>query len=171
MRAMSNANGIPLLAALLAACHGDSTPAPAPVQKPHVKFHAAAQPGQTSAQMTAGMVEAVTMGNATAPVDVKFTLATRPAVGQPLEIVLVVVPQVAGTASLQFTGSDGLELAAGAGSTDIPSVDPTQAYRVTVAATPTAGGVQLLGLTVSLTHDGGTEARTFSVPIIVTAGD
>ena len=89
--------------------------------------------------------------------------------GQPLEIVIAIMPQIAGSITLQVTGSDGLQLAPGVGALQIPSVEPTQAYRVTIATTPTADGVQLLGLNVSVTHDDTTETRSFAVPIIVAA--
>jgi hypothetical protein len=77
------------------------------------------------------------------------------------------LPQAAGSATLQVSGSDGLQLAPGVGPVEIPSVEATQAYRVTIATTPTIAGVQLLGLSVALTHDDSTETRTFSIPLIV----
>jgi hypothetical protein len=113
------------------------------------------------------MVEAVTIGKSTVPVALKFDLPGRPTVGQPLEIVIAILPQITGSATLQVTGSDGLQVAPGVGTIEIPSVEPTQAYRVSIATTPTAEGVQLLGLNVSVTHDDTTEVRSFLVPVIV----
>jgi hypothetical protein len=40
-------------------------------------------------------------------------------------------------------------------------------YRQSVKVTPTADGVLLLGLTVSLKHDEMIESRAFSIPLIV----
>ena len=78
----------------MAACHGESgdapvaastaTHAPAPVKR-----------GPTPEELTAGMVEAVTVGKSTLPVLVKFDLPARPVVGQPLEVIVAVMPQVA----------------------------------------------------------------------------
>jgi hypothetical protein len=152
---------------LLAACHGDSNPATVPSGSAHAKESAAVKRGPTPEELTAGMVEAVTNGKSAVPVTLKFDLAERPTVGKPLEIVIAVMPQVTGAASLQVTSSEGLQLAPGVGTVNIPSVEPTQAYRVTINATPTADGVQLLALNVSLTHDELTETRSFSVPVIV----
>jgi hypothetical protein len=43
-------------------------------------------------------------------------------------------------------------------------------YRLSIPLTPTADGVHLLGLSVSLKDDDSSEARSFSVPIIVAPG-
>jgi hypothetical protein len=154
-------------AVLLAACHGEpkqapaATPAPAAVA-PVVKR------GPTPDELTAGMVEAVTIGKSTAPVAVKFDLPERPSVGKRFEIVIAVLPQIAaGSAMVQVSGSDGLQLAPNLAPIEIPSLDPGQVYRLSIPVTPTADGVHLLGLSVSLKEDDSAESRSFSVPIIV----
>ncbi|MEA3149338.1 MAG: hypothetical protein QOD56_277 [Gammaproteobacteria bacterium] len=152
---------------VLTACHGDSHPAPVDNLTPH-KHAPIVKRGPTPDEMTAGMVEAVTMGRSTVPVAVKFELGNRPTVGQPLDVVLAVMPQIlADPAVLTVTGSDALRLAAGFRPIEIPEVDPAQVYRQNVRVTPTLEGVQLLGLSVALNHDEITETRTFAVPIIV----
>jgi hypothetical protein len=169
---MTKGRTAPLFAMLLlAACHGDSNQAPQVSVAQQAKTQAAVKHGPTPDELTTGMVEAVTLDKSAVPVDVKFDLPERPVMGHPLEIVIAVMPHVAGSAALQITGSDGLQLAPGVGTVQIPAVEPTQAYRVTIATTPTAEGVQLLGLSVSLTHDDTTETRSFSVPVIVAPGD
>ena len=154
-------------AVLLAACHGEpkqapaATPAPAAVA-PVVKR------GPTPDELTAGMVEAVTIGKSTAPVAVKFDLPERPSVGKRFEIVIAVLPQIAaGSAMVQVSGSDGLQLAPNLAPIEIPSLDPGQVYRLSIPVTPTADGVHMLGLSVSLKEDDSAESRSFSVPIIV----
>ncbi|MDP9014175.1 MAG: hypothetical protein M3O41_16255 [Pseudomonadota bacterium] len=171
---MTEGRILPLLAVLLAACpgltgcHGDTDQAPAVRVAPQPRAPVAVKPGPTPEELTAGMVEAVTVGRSTVPVTVKFDLPQRPVVGQPLEVVLAVIPQTtAGSASLQVIGGDGLQLAPGMGPVEIPSIDPTQVYRARVMLTPTADGLQLLGLNISLKHDDTNEARSFSVPLIV----
>jgi hypothetical protein len=114
------------------------------------------------------MVEAVTVGKSTVPVAVKFDLSVRPTVGQPLEVSLAVLPRIgADPAVLAVDESAGLQLAPGSARIEIPAVQPGQVYRQTVTVTPTAEGVQLLGVQVSLKHDDMSETRTFSVPVIV----
>ena len=155
---------------LLTACHGDSNPALQPAA-PHIAPQAANRV-KTPDELTAGMVEAVTVGKSAVPIAIKFDLASRPTLGQPLEIALAVMPQFAGSVSLQVTGSNGLQVAPGSATIDIPAIDPSQAFRIKVTATPTADGVQLLGVSASVTHDSTTDTRSFAIPIIVeAAGD
>ena len=157
-------------ALLLAACHGhDSNQAPETgVNKLPTKAPVPAKRGPTPEELTAGMVEAVAVGKSSVPVALKFDLPTRPEVGQPLEIVLGVLPQEpAGAASLKVNGSEALQPAPGNAVIEVGAVDPTEAYRVTVTVTPTAEGVQFLGVDVSLRRDDATDTRSFSIPIIV----
>ena len=168
---MINGRTVGLCAALLlAACHGnDSNQAPvAGVNKLPTQALVAAKHGPTPEELTAGMVEAVGVGKSSVPVALKFDLPARPEVGQPLEIVLGVLPQGAsGTASLKVSGSPGLQPAPGNAVVDVGAVDPAEAYRVSVTVTPTAEGVQFLSVDVSLRRDDSTDTRSFSIPIIV----
>jgi hypothetical protein len=152
---------------LLTACHGESKQAPAVTPAP-ASVAPVVKRGPTPEELTAGMVEAVTIGKSTAPVAVKFDLPKRPAVGARFEIVIAVLPQIAAnSATVQVVGSEGLQLAPNFAPIEIPSLDPTQVYRLTIPVTPTADGVHLLGLSVSVKQDDLAESRTFSVPVIV----
>jgi hypothetical protein len=168
---MINGRTVALCAALLlAGCHGsDSNQAPTTgVSKLPTKAPVAAKTGPTPEELTAGMVEAVGVGKSSVPVALKFDLPTRPEVGQPLEIVLGVLPhEPASAASLKVSGSEGLQPAPGNTVVEVGAVDPAEAYRVTVMVTPTAEGVQFLAVEVGLKHDDVTDARSFSIPIIV----
>lgn len=158
-------------AALLAACSGNSNPTPAATHVTHVSKPAAPKAKATPAELTAGMVEAVTVGKSTVPVALKFDVTAHPLVGKPLDVIVAVMPQIAADAAvLTVTDSGSLTLPTGSGPAEIPAVDPTEVYRQAVTVTPTAEGVQLLALSVSLKHDEITETRLFSVPIIVTSG-
>ncbi len=159
-----------LCAAALAASCGGSNSAPVPTAVRQVKRPAVPKPGPTPAELTAGMVEAVTLGKSTVPVALKFEIASQPTVGKPFEVALAIMPQIAaGPAVLDVTDSDNLRLPSGSSPIEIPAVDPAQVYRQTLQVTPTAEGVQLLGLSISLKHDEITETRMFSVPLIVVA--
>jgi hypothetical protein len=153
---------------LLAACQRQTGATPAVTPAVTTGNSAAAKPGPTAAEQTAGMVEAVTVGKSTVPVAVKFDFAGRPIVGQPLDVSIAVLPRIeADPAVLAVDESAGWQLAPGSESISIPAVQPGQVYRETVKVTPTADGVQLLSLRVSLKHDEVSETRTFSVPVIV----
>jgi len=158
---------LPLGAAVwLTACSGDSAPAQVPMH--FEKKPRAAQQGPTPEELTAGMIEAVTVGKSSVPVAVKFDVPTRPVVGQPVDVVIALMPQVAGNASLRVSGTDGLRFAS-SGDIALAAVDPTQAYKVTIPTTPSAEGLQQIDVNVTLTHDDVTEARSFSVPLLVSA--
>jgi hypothetical protein len=127
-----------------------------------------AKKGPSAADLTVGMVEAASQGKSQLPVELKFDLKQRPAPGQALDIDIALIPQIdAGAAAIQVTGGDGLTVAPGANQIDLPAVEAGQVYRQSVKVTPTADGVLLLGLTVSLKHDEMIESRAFSIPLIV----
>ncbi len=158
-------------ALLLAACHGESNQGPAVSVAPAASAPAAVKRGPTPEELTVGMVEAVSIGKSTAPVAVKFDLPQRPSVGKRFEVVIAVLPQsAASSAMVQVAGSEGLQLAPNSAPIEIPSLDPTQVYRLSIPVTATIEGVQLLGLSVSLKQDDFAETRSFSVPIIVAPG-
>jgi hypothetical protein len=153
--------------AAASACHGDSgTPAP-PTAKPHISVAVPVKNGPTAGELTAGMVEAASQGKSQLPVDLKFDLQQRPALGQPLDVNIAVVPQIdAGAAQIDVAG-DGFTVAPGTNPINLPTVAAGEVYRQTVKVTPTVAGVLLLGLTISLKHDELTESRAFSIPVIV----
>jgi hypothetical protein len=95
-------------------------------------------------------------------------LAQRPKVGQALEINLALLPQIdARTATIQVAAVDGFTLADGAGQFEIPSIVAGEVYRHTLNVLPTAEGVFVMGVTLQLKNDDGTETRAFSIPVIV----
>jgi hypothetical protein len=156
--------------AAVTACHGDSgaPPQPTPMPTPHISTPAVAKKGPSAAELTVGMVEAASQGKSQMPVELKFELRQRPTLGQALDINIAVMPQIdASPADIQITGGDGLTIAPGTNQIDLPAVEAGQVYRQTVKVTPTADGVLLLGLTISLKHDEMTESRPFSIPLIV----
>lgn len=152
---------------LLASCNGDSTPTAITHIQPRPRAPLPVKQA-TPAELTAGMVEAVTIGKSTVPLAMKFNLAARPMLGQPLDVAIALLPQIeANSAAVQVAGSDGLKLASTEGATQISAVDPAQVYKLKVTVTPTAEGVQLLNVNVALSHDEITETRNFSIPVIV----
>jgi hypothetical protein len=168
---MRSAKFLLLWAALMAvaACNKDSGGAPAANVVSHVKPKApvAPKPGATAAEQTAGMVQAVGQGKSQVPVELKFDIAQRPKVGQPVDINLALIAQIAASpATIQVAGAEDISVAAGASQFDIPSEEAGEVYRETINVTPNAEGVVVLGVTVSLKHDETVEQRVFSIPII-----
>ncbi len=157
---------------LLAACHGESNETPVAHAAPQLNGAQSVKRGPSPEELTAGMVEAVTMGKSAVPVAVKFDLPQKPVAGQPVDITIAVMPQVeADPATVVVAGSDALVLAPDSGPIEIPAVEPSQVYRHNIKLTPTTEGVQLLDLSVTLKHDEIVETREFAVPLIVAAAD
>lgn len=150
------------------ACHRDSEAPPPPRPAPPVSAPVVPKQGPTAEELTAGMVEAASQGKSQLPVKLKFDLQHRPTLGQPLDVNIAVLPQIdASLGGIQVAGGDGLTLVPGANQVDLPAIEAGQVYRQSIKLTPTADGVLLLSLTVSLKHDDVTESRAFSIPLIV----
>ena len=95
--------------------NSDSTPAANDVTHVKPRTPAAVKPGATAAEQTAGMVQASSQGKSKTPVELKFDLAQRPKVGQPLEINLALISQIsASPATIQVSGADDVSVAPGA---------------------------------------------------------
>jgi len=154
--------------AALAACDRDPGATTAAKSPAHVKAPVAPPPGPTAQEQTATMVEAATQGKSQVPVTLKFDLLQRPVQDQPLEIAIALLPQItAQPATIEVTAPDGLQLGAGESQIEFSEVEAERVYRHNVKLVPTAEGVFLLTLNVSLKHDQMADSRVFSVPIIV----
>ena len=153
--------------ALLGACHKDSGTVVAAAPQAKVKAPVIAKSGPTAAEQTAGMIEAAASGKSGLPAELKFELPQRPKVGQAQEVNLALIAQVPGNpATIQVSGADGLTVDPGASQLDIPATEAGEVYRHTVKITPTAEGVLLLGVKVSIKHDEVIDAKSFVIPII-----
>jgi hypothetical protein len=151
-----------------AACHRDPGSAPAAPVKPKPGVQAAAPSQGSNPQQLTDMVEAVAQGKAQAPIELKFDLLERPVQGQPLEVAIALLPQIAArSATVAVTGSEGLKVDAGEEQFEFPAVAAAQVYRHSIKVTPTSEGFYLLTLAVSLQHDQTSDSRVFSVPILV----
>jgi hypothetical protein len=155
----------------LCACNKDSgSAAPATTAAPAARVKpkpVPAKPGMSAAEQTAGMVQAAVVGKSQAPVELKFDLAQRPKVGQPVDINLALIAQVsASPATIQVAGADDVTIAPGANQFEIPSEEAGEVYRQSLSVTPNAEGVVLVNVTVLLKHDEVLDQRAFSIPII-----
>jgi hypothetical protein len=159
-----------LAIAAAAGCHRQSATTPVVPAKPKPGLKAAApnQRGPSPQELTAGMVEAVVESKSQAPINLKFDLLGRPVEGQPLEIAIALLPQIAAqSATVSVTGSEGLKLDPAEQQFEFAAVEAAQVYRHSIKVTPTANGLYLLTLSVSLQHDQISDSRVFSVPILV----
>jgi ABC-type glycerol-3-phosphate transport system substrate-binding protein len=138
-----------LCAALaLSACNKESasSTAGAPAARPRPKVPVPVKVGPTAAEQTAGMVLAASQGKSPAPVEIKFELAQKPKVGQPLDVNLALIAQIpANPATVQVSGTEGLAVAPG-GQFDIAAEEAGEVYKHTVSVTPETDGVLLLSV-------------------------
>jgi hypothetical protein len=119
----------------------------------------------------ANMVSAVSSGKSSEDLQLKFELKGKPAVGQPVDIVLALIPgQELDRVLTTFQGSDGLDISAGAkpDPVDHPPVGVPVDYTVTVVAK--RDGVFSLSALVLADSRTASVSRTFSVPVIAGSG-
>jgi hypothetical protein len=114
-----------------------------------------------------GLANAVAVGKTAAAVDLKYNLAARPALGQPFELELVLLPRIAAeTLEVQATGMPGLVVAGGAAA-KFDQVVPDEKYAAKVLLQVTEPGLYYVGVTAKLVNKVQTDSRTFSVPVVV----
>ena len=157
--------------ALLAACGGGASK--------DAGANAAADAGAAARaggeKANTNMVSAVSSGKPGAAVDLKFDLAKRPRVGEPLEVSVVVTARASDIDSLQviFQSTDGIQVTGGASLPPQAKPADGQTFSHTVTVVPQRDGVFYLSA-VALIESGGdgasSVARTFAIPVIVGDG-
>ena len=167
--ALSRALAILVLASLATACGGgdqkaakdDAATAAAPAGK--VKKKAGPAPGAEDD----GMANAVAVGKTAAAVDLKYDLTTKPALGQPFEVDLAFLPRVtAESLEVEASGMTGLVLASG-GTSKFDNVVPGERYVSKLLVQADQPGLYYISVTAKMVSKIQTEARTFSVPVVV----
>jgi len=155
------------LATVLAACNkGEEQAATTP--------EPAAQPdgGQAASAVVESpddkrMANAVVTGKTAAPVDLKFDILAKPAVGQPFEIELALLPRLAADAlEVEVTGIPGLTIVSG-GTLRFEQVLGGDRHVAKVLAQADAPGIFYANVTAKMITQVQTEVRTFSIPVVV----
>lgn len=113
------------------------------------------------------MANAVSSGKTSAPVDLKYDILAKPAVGEPFEIELALVPRLAADSlEVEITGIPGLTVVNG-GAARFEGVVAGERYAAKVLARADASGIYYANVVAKLVTQVQTEARTFSIPIAV----
>jgi hypothetical protein len=155
---------IVLLAALVGACGSGGEEAAAPAPAPQVRKPDAAP---APVDPTAKMARAVTIGKSTVPLDLKYEIAAKPIVSQPMEMDLAFVPtRGADSMSMAFAPSTGLTLSADSAPT-LEAVKAGQAHHVKLTAMADKPDVFYVTVTATLYSAGVSSIRTFAIPLIV----
>jgi len=159
------------LAALVAACGGGeeeqaAAVAKKPVEKPAAAAAKAAAPADGPDSLKAN---AVATGKTAAGVDLKYDVLAKPDPDQDFEIELVFLPRVAADAlEVEVTGIPGVAIVSG-GTARFENVAAGERYPAPVVARAEGPGLYYLGVSARMVSKVQTEARTFSVPVVVGA--
>lgn len=118
------------------------------------------------------MVAAVTAGKAGPPVEMRFELREPPQPGQPLDVDVAILPDVAGIDRIsgRFQGGEGFELIGGGDLTAVEKPVPGTPIRHVLQLLPKKDGIFTVSAVVSVDRASDTITRTFSIPVIVGVG-
>jgi len=155
------------LAAVLAACgRGEEQAAvtPAPSATPDGGSVGAAP---VEAPEDKRLANAVPTGKTAAPVDLKYDVLAKPQVGQPFEIELALLPRLAADAlEVEVTGIPGLVIVSG-GVAKFEGVSSGDRHVARVLVQADAAGIYYANVVARMITQSRSEARTFSVPVVV----
>lgn len=131
----------------------------------------AASPGIAKpVKPNADAVEAVTVGNAEAPVKLAFELSGRPVVGQPLQVRIVLTATAdADEIQTSLDVPDGMQLTDDSVYFQVAKAVAGQRYEHSFGLKPTAPGVTLLTATVTADIGDTSVASQFEMPVIAVA--
>lgn len=139
------------------------TPAAA-AQAPKATPAPAAEPAEDP---TAHMAHAVGNGKPGAAVDIRYEFDAKPAVGQPTELQIALVPGVGvDSMAANVSGMDGITLA-GPMTASFDKVEAGKPYMHKVSVLPDSSGVYYVTVAVTTQIGGQALARTFSIPFVV----
>ena len=145
---------------------GCGAPEPTPAERA-----AATKASKAAAAAAADLVSAVSASKGSGPVDVKFVLNERPAVGQPIDIELVFTPSLdLDGLFARFQAAEGLELVKGAETEHIEAPRKDVPVKHTVTVIPKSDGIFYLTAVVLADSPTASVSRIFSIPIIAGAG-
>ena len=109
----------------------------------------------------------VVTGKSSAPVDLKYDITVKPAVGQPFEVELTFLPRLAADSlDVEFSAVEGLTLVGG-DPIRFENVQAGERYTAKVLAQSDVAGMYYIGVSAKMTTKVQTEVRGFSVPIVV----
>jgi hypothetical protein len=160
---------------LLAACGRGKEEAAAVAPKPEQQAPVTAAPEPPPADATSGQFAnavpsgktAATAGKTAAAVDLQYDMLAKPEPGQPFEVELAFVPRLPSDAlEAEITGIPGIAVVNG-GTARFENVAAGTRYTLRVLARADAPGLYYLDVVARMVTQVQTEARTFSVPVVV----
>ena len=128
-----------------------------------------AKPGEEN---LADMVSAVSTAKSGPPVELRFSLAGRPEVGQVVDVEIAVIPRapVPDSISAMFQAAEGLDVIDGSQLDRVEKLVDGTPIRHVVKIIPKRDGIFALTAVVSFAQQNQDLARTFSIPVIAGQG-
>ena len=134
------------------------------------KAHPVKAPVVPGQEDPADMVAAVSSAR-TAPVELKFSLTTRPQVGQPTELWVALIPAAGlDSVSAVLQASDGLDITDGAQIAKVLKPAAGAPVRQMLRLVPKRNGIFAVTAVVSVESGNQTSTRSFSIPLIAGGG-
>ena len=158
-----------LAGALVTACGGgkDEAAAVAKAEKAKADTIAAAAAPASADEKHARLASAVVDSKTTAPVDMKYDVLTKPALGQPFEVELTFEARLpADKLETEITEAPGLTIV-GEKTAAFALVEGGQSYVTKVLVQGDNPGLYYIGVTAKMSTKVQTETRAFSIPIVI----
>jgi len=151
---------------------GDKTAADSPARVKAHKQPKVVVSAKSREEDLGDMVAAVAAAKGGPPVELKFSLPTRPEVGQVMELDVAVVPRepVPDSLSVSFQVADGLDIVGGAALERVDKLVDGAPIRHVVKILPKRDGIFALTAVVSFAVSNQDWSRTFSIPVIAGEG-
>jgi hypothetical protein len=158
---------------LLAACGYFGNGAHDHLGLPHSRPKAqSAQPIDPAAQALAGMVEAVGPSGTQPPIELRFSIRSRPQVGQDDEVDYALVPQVGGLGAIRlgFGAIEGLQVVSQGPA--LAAIKPAIGVPIfgSVTVRPVKAGLFTLTAAVAVETPNGSVVWPFTIPVIAGEG-
>ena len=163
------AAGALLAGALVTACSGgkDEAAAVAEAEQAKATAAAAAKPPSSADEKHARLASAVVDSKTTAPVDLKYDVLAKPALGQPFEVELTFdIRLPADKLETEITEAPGLTIV-GEKTAAFAPVEGGQSYATKVLVKGDNPGLYYIGLTAKMSTNVQTETRAFAIPIVI----
>lgn len=127
---------------------------------------AATQPTD-AADKRSRLAEAVVDSKTTAPVDMKYDVLAKPALGHPFEVELTFETRLpAESLDIELTEAPGLTIV-GQKTAKFDAVEGGQAYTTKVLVQGDKSGLYYIGVVAKMSTQVQTEARAFAIPIVI----
>lgn len=158
-----------LAGAFVTACGGgnDDQAAAAKAERAKAGQTAAAAPPANADEKQERLASAVTDGKTTAPVDMKYDVLAKPALGQPFEIEMTFSVRLpADKLETEITEAPGLTIV-GEKTASFGPVEPGQTYSSRMLVTGDNPGLYYIGVIAKVSTKVQTETRAFAIPVVI----